>query len=829
MNGFSITFIYALRLLKRELRRFVLPFLSLMATSVVLLLVFLLTDSSKLFLERQSAELLGGDVEIESVYPIEIETFWLNSGVETKARSSQINFSATVETGSVAEAVSVVVVDEAFPLYGSLELVQGEYKTPKAGEIYLSLAASDRLDSKEGDLVRFGEEEFLVAGIVKKEPTSLFGGFRFLPRVFIGQSGFSEAKLDANLLRAEYEYVATFSSSLSTEQKNALESLALNEGFDIDFAGTDGSRLVRGLDQVSDFLLIAVLATAVLATVNVYASTIYLLAAWRRSFAVLLALGMSVRQINLVVIIALSYVVTAATILGLTIALISFELVRDYGFEKFSILLPWPDMTGSILSTVFIIMAVAIGSLVPALRSVLRLSPRQVLSSTEEQTGTFASAKTLLKNTASALFPLVLLSIFVLDDWKSGLLVLVGIIVIYALVAGVFYLCLRALYQKRNRFGFLIKTIIAEKKYDGLFGVISFSSLFVGLLSVAIVAIVQLSLEEYLSNDLSRSVPSVYVLDVQPSQKPELESAYPELKLFANIGARIKRIDDIYIEEELKKPDTSLSGELGREFNLTFGRDLPDGEIITDGNEVIGKKGTVSVDEEFANRAGIKIGSEIEFVIQGVSVIVKVNNLRQTDSRSGLPFFYFILSPEDVGLFPGVYFGYSYYDDVQRLELGRFVARSMPNVSVLDTAELGTILSKIVGTLVIIVYVITIPPLVIAILLIVTLVVLSYSSRRREGARLRALGATTSLVRRIYLIETSSITLVSLVSAYLIASGVGSYLVLVVLGLPAVQLFAFELLIGALVLLVLVLGLGYYLFTSDRVQLRELLAYEEGH
>jgi putative ABC transport system permease protein len=829
MNEFSITFIYAFRLLKREWRRFVLPFLSLAATSVVLLLVFLLTDGSKLFLEKQSAELLGGDVEIESVYPIDIDSFWLKSGVETAARSSQINFSATIESDTFVQAVSMVVVDEAFPLYGSLELVTGEYQSPETGEIYLSLAASERMGSKVGDTVRFGEAEFLVAGIIKKEPSSLFGGFRFLPRVFISQAGFSEAKLDVSLLRAEYEYVATFDQPLLAEQEESLSLLSQSEGFDIDFAGTDGGRLVRGLDQVADFLLIAVLATAVLATVNVYASTIYLMAAWRRSFAVLLALGMRVRQINLVIVIALSYVVMAATTLGIALSLVVFESVRNFGFEQFSVLLPWPDTTISIATTIFVIMAVAVGSLIPALRNVLSLSPRQVLSQSEEPKTSFASTKTLLKNTTLALFPLVVLSVVVLDDWKSGLVVLVGIISLYAVVAWIFYLCLKALYLRRSRFGFIIKTVIAEKRADGLFGIVSFSSLFVGLLSVAVVAILQLSLEDYLSNDLSRSVPSVYVLDVQPSQKPELLSAYPDIKLFANIGARIKRIDDVYIEEELAKPNSSISGELRREFNLTFGRELPSGEMIVDGNELIGEKGTVSVDEEFASRSGIKIGSLIEFVIQGVPVTARVNNLRQTDSRSGLPFFYFILSPEDVGVFPAVYFGYSYYDEEKRLELGRFVARSMPNISVLDTAELGTVLSKIVGTLVIIVYVITIPPLLIAVLLIATLVVLSYANRRREGARLRALGATMSLVRRIYLIETTSITFVSLVAAYLIALLVSSYLVFEVLGLPTVRFFAYELLFGAVILLVLVLGLGYYLFTSDRVQLRELLAYEEGH
>lgn len=829
MKESRLSAIYAWRLLKREWQRFVLPLVSLTFTAVVLLLVLLLTDSSRLFLENQAAELLGGDVEIESVYPVAIDEILAEAGVSPTAESKHIHFSATIEAASGAQAVEMVVVDESFPLYGEIGLASGQFKPLQGNEMYLTKAAAERMEAVVGETIRFGEGSFVVAGIIVSEPASLLAGFRFLPRVFIAESGLTLAALDLALLRAEYEYMARFATPLSDSQIESLTVVTEAADLDADFAGTDGGRLVRGLGQVTEFLMIAVLATAVLATVNVYASTLYLLTAWRRSFAVLVALGMRRRFIVLMVSLALGYVVLLSVALGVLLAVLAFNFVRGYGLSAFTIELPWPDPTWGIISTALVLGAVALGSLLPALRDLLTLSPRQVLSGGEVSEGVSLSINTLFRNAASALLPLIILSVSLLQSWWKGLVILLGIVLVYGVVATVFHFCLAYVYKRRERLGFILKTIVAEKKADGLFGVISFTSLFMGLLSVAVVVLVQVSLERYLAEDLSTTVPSVYVLDVQPSQKAELQTQFPELTLFANIGARLTHIDDISIEEELAKPDTTMTRELGREFSLTFGEVLPEGEVILSGDLVIGLPGTVSVDAEFAGRANIVLGSELEFTIQGFPVTVTVTNLRQTDSRSGLPFFYFILAPADVAQFPAVYFGYTYYDETARAELGQYVARTMPNISVLDTAELGPVLVRIIGTLLIIVYAIAVPPLVIAVLLIATLVVLSYASRRREGARLRALGATKALVRRLYLLESSSLSIVAAGAAYAVAVGITTYLVLFFMELPTVALFAPELLLGAGVLFLLVLGLGYYLFTSDRVPLRQLLAYEDGH
>ena len=408
----------------------------------------------------------------------------------------------------------------------------------------------------------------------------------------------------------------------------------------------------------------------------------------------------------------------------------------------------------------------------------------------------------------------------------QGVLAIGFIAVVYVLVAVGYSFAIRKLYRARKRFSFFTRSVISQKFADGLFGIVSFASLFVALTALCTLALIQISLERFLVNDLSESVPSTYVLDVQPSQKDALLNEFPDLELFSNVRARIIAIDEVRIQDELEAGNPDIPRELGREFNLTSRNNLLASETITAGTWSDGRRGEISVDENFAEQANITLGSTVIFSIQGFEVSGTVTSLRSTDSRSGLPFFYFLLSPEDIGQFPSVYFGYSYHEPERQAELGRFLASNMPNVSLIETQSLGPLLLQIVGTLLILVLVVTIPPLLIATLLIAMLVVSSYATRRREGARFRALGLNKTLSFWHYLIETLSLTFFAAILAYGLGMLVATFISVQFLKLDTVALFDKELIAGLGLILFFIMGIALYLYKTDTMPLRELLSYE---
>ncbi|HMO78451.1 MAG TPA: hypothetical protein PKD95_04635, partial [Candidatus Paceibacterota bacterium] len=584
--------------------------------------------------------------------------------------------------------------------------------------------------------------------------------------------------------------------------------------------------LLFGLRLVTDFLVVAVLITAILAAVNVYSSTLYLITTERKSLAIFLALGLRKNLLVAILGSTLAYTVLLAGIIGTLIGFFAFLGLNQYIATEFLINLPIPAVAQNAFICLTLISTIAIASFVPAVRKTFALNPKQILIGGETDNQSQQQFTSLFVITLSTLFPLVILATYLLDSLKEGVSSIGIIVVIYVLTAALFALLLNWLYQNRSKFGTAVSHIISQKKADGLFGIISFTSLLIALTALSTLSLLQTSLKNYLTGDLNQNVPTAYVLDVQPSQKAELENNFPELQLFSNTGARILQIDNILIQDEIAADNPNVDRELGREFNLTDRNELLSSEVISSGVWHEGRAGEISVDEELAKRANIKLGSKLVFLIQGFTVSGTVTSLRQTDSRSGLPFFYFVLSPEDIDKFPNIYFGYAYLDEVTQSNLGQFLAREMPNVTIFETKTLGPALISLINTLMILILIVTLPPLLIATLLIATLVVSAYGARRRDGARLRALGATRQSVLFHYLAETISLTLFASIFSYVVSIVLVILINQFFLELETVILFNLELIIGLSLIVTLVGVIGLFLFKTDTMPLRALLSYE---
>jgi putative ABC transport system permease protein len=429
---------------------------------------------------------------------------------------------------------------------------------------------------------------------------------------------------------------------------------------------------------------------------------------------------------------------------------------------------------------------------------------------------------------ALATVPLLLMAMVLLGSVLRGLVVVLGVLVVYGVVAALYRAVLAALYAVRARFSFGLRSILAQKRHDGLFGVVAFSSLYIALTAVCTLALSEASLTRYLSEDLDRSLPSVYVIDIQPSQKDALSANAPELTLFPNVRARIQSIDTINVQEELAKEESDIDRELGREFNITYRTDLLESERIVAGTWQ-NESGSFSVERDFAERAGIALGSQVVLTVQGFPVAGTVTSLRSADTRSGLPFFYFVLPPSDLAPFPATYFGYAFLDEVRERELSTYVARTLPNVSIIQTRDAGALAGELIRTLLYIVFVMVLPPLILACLLIIALIVLTYTSRRRDSARLLVIGTPVRRIERYYLAETVSTTVVASACAYLTAVALTWFLTTYELKIDSFSAFDMEVVYTILGIVAGVSVLGFFLWRFDTRPLARVLAYEENH
>ncbi|MFM7088626.1 MAG: ABC transporter permease, partial [Candidatus Paceibacterota bacterium] len=515
-------------------------------------------------------------------------------------------------------------------------------------------------------------------------------------------------------------------------------------------------------------------------------------------------------------------------VLGIVLGFMGTGFIEGYIAQNFDIALVHQPESLEILALLFGIILTGILAAWPVIERQKTVSPRELLTKEAGDARKKDGYKNIFFDLVGIL-PVGAFAVYFLEDFWAGVGVVALIVFLYLVVMWGYRSLINLFYKKRARFSFSTRMIITQKKFDGFFGLVSFASLFVALISIFSLSIVRTSIEKFLLGDFQSTLPDSYVIDIQNSQKDPLASAFPELTLFLNVRARIIEIDGVRIQEELTRDDTEVDRELGREFNLTYRTDLLPSEKVASGVFDMSERGGVSVERDFAERADIKMGSRVVFLIQGFEVETTVTSIRESDTRSGLPFFYFILSPSDLAAFPATYFGYGNLDDARQSALSVYLTEYIPNASIINTSSITALAGKIIGFLVVIILMITLPPLLLSAFLIITLLATVAKERKRDGARLMALGRTRNFIRNYYILESVATTVFAGILAYLMSLLVTNLLILRYLDIESmvyiepVSLYVFGF------TLVLLLSVSVLMWRSGGRSLREYLNYEENN
>lgn len=823
----SLILKYSYRLLVRERLKFVLPFLSLVCTTIIVVVVIMMTTSANDFLSEKNKEILGGDVSLESNFPMPegtLEKLIPTSLIEKS--SSELTFASVLSCGNTSFPVRVQVVDSAYPLYGNILLRSGTYTAPSVTGMYID-SATERKCTSEGIISNpaLANTTFDILGVVEQDPRQILGGFAFLPKIIMSSEGLARTGINTSLLRAEYNtYLKT--SPLDSETQKKLSNEGAKLGYEVSISGVTRTGFIEGLVTVEQFLILTVLLVCILTSVNIYTGIMYIVRTLRKSFAVLLTLGLSKKELAGVIGFTLLYIVLGALLAGSLLGAATFSYVQTLAATYGGVSLPDISSPLPYVFTALVTLSVTLSAYIPSIRSFSGLSTRELLTQSED-TSTRHTLWTLLGIIITTLTPLVLLAIFLLEDIVLGASATLILASIYGVFAAIFYFGLSLLYKSRDRFRFFFRSIISFKKNDGIFGIVSVTSLYIAITSLSTLILLQSSLIQFLERDLGQTLPGLYVIDIQKSQTAQIQSEYPELTLFPNVGARILEIDGREILGSLARGEEETSGELGREYNLTYRSDMLSTENIVSGKWLSGIPNEVSVEESFAERAGIVLGSRVTLSIQGFTLESTVTSIRTSDRRSGLPFFFFVFNPQDLEKYPATFFGYGYYKEAQKNELITYIGKNFPNVSVIDTEGIAKFVGDVIRILTLIVLVIFIPPVFLAALLIMTLIVTAFKNRKKTSAQLRVLGATNTYTQKLYYAEMLAASTASVVLGYITSILVTYIVSTYYLKLDSIVWITYELLVVILGIGILVIVVAYTLWKRDGRSIREILSYEE--
>ncbi len=687
----------------------------------------------------EARQLLAADLAIDSRRPIPNLDF-AKLGL-AGAQRTDVRETVTVAlsgppgppgTAGRSQLVELKVVDGEYPFYGVLDLRPKRPLSELIGPdtVVVGSELLSTLHLKQGDILRIGGAPFKIAGVVLSEPDRVSVSLTIGPRAFLAPSGLARTQLQGRGSRIGYKALLKLPPNFPAESiaaaKERLEAaLPGNQFYRIETYKEAQPALRSSIDRVDRFLGLVALLSLFVGGIGVAQSVRAWLASRLDAIAVLKCLGMRPRELFPLYLGQTALLGLAGSLVGILLGsmvqlalpslfpdLIPAELIR-----------PWQPT--ALLRGLALGIGVAILFSLPSLSSVLRVPPARVLRRDAEPLPRhrWATALTLaaLGGGVWGMATLQSRSLDLGSRFTGGIVLITA-----ALSAAALFISwlVRRLPRESLPGRVWMPHGLAAIARPGASTVSAIVALGLGVLVVLGMSLVERRLSNQLATAIPPDAPSAFLIDIQPDQWPGVEGILHKqgatrIDSVPVIMARISAIDGKSVEqlagpdhrgrrrneedEEREEGDGRRDRQgarrwaLTREQRLTYLKELPadnqivEGKLWTDPNV-----SEVSVEKDFAEDLGLKLGSVIRFDVQGVPVEVTVTSLRTVDWQTFGINFFLVVEPGVLEKAPQQRLAAARLPKGSEQGLQDALAAAYPNVTLLRVRE---ILEKVAGVL----------------------------------------------------------------------------------------------------------------------------------
>ncbi len=724
-----------------------------------------------------ASRLTAGDLVLASDQPPAPERLAQAAGMGLTA-SPAVTFSSMLRGPTRSVLVSVKAVSANYPLRGRLLVALADpaaglaerpvaaaragipAPAPGAGQAYLAPGLAARLGLQEGDHLHLGKAELVIAGVIVDEPDGGLASFRIAPRVMIAQQDLAATGLIRAGSRVGWR-TALIGAPPDLARWRAAVQAGLAPGERIESA-VDSRPEVRNLvDQAGQFLRLSSLASVGLASVALLFALRRHVERQRATVAILRCLGASRRQVWLRQTAVLGVLGALASLLGIACGAVLQQGLAWILAPLVDVPLPAPGWRPA-LQGLLVGLVLLAGFAVPGLYALGRVAPLQVLRS-EDGTGPAESSARLhwLRDLPGALAGVVTLLLVALLGSAQPVLALEACAAMLAVAAVAAMIC-RLLIGASLR----LAPQLPQSWRLGVRGLArrpGFASLQAGALAAGLLVLLVLGL---VRNDLLASwqasvpvdAPNHFILGIQAEEQPALQSfmlaeGRRPLDLRPLVRARLVAIDGHPIELAAIR-DPRERAMLDREFNLTWAAGFNvDNHLVAgqDWAQAPADAG-LSLEKGFAERLHLGLGSRLRFDVAGIEVESRVASLRSVRWDSFQPNFFVIARPGLLDHADASYLASFHLEPADQAFADRLVDR-FPQITLIDTGVMIAQVRSLTGQMALAVEFVFALALVAGLLVLLAGIQATHDERLREGAVMRALGATRAQLRRVQQVE----------------------------------------------------------------------------
>ncbi|GAB1385766.1 FtsX-like permease family protein [Melaminivora sp.] len=736
-------------------------------------------------LARDALQLLGGDLVVVSDNPTP-QAFIDQARALGLQQAGTLSFPtmarADAAQGGASRLVALKSVEPGYPLRGRVQIADAVDAPgrpidaiPQPGQAWVDAPLLAALGLRLGDRLWLGDSAVTVSHLITLEPDRGAGFMAFAPRVLLNAQDLPGTGLVQPASRIHWRFaVAGPAQAVQRYAAWAQQHSQGQRGLRIESIDSGQPEMRQTLERAEKFLNLVALLAALLSAVAVSLSARAFASRHLDSAALLRVLGAPQRRIASAYALEFLAVGLLASLAGLLLGYLLHHVFVWLLADLVNASLPpasaWPALLGA---GVGLTLLLAFG--LPPVLQLAQVPPLRVIR--RELAGPRPAALAVLL-TALAGFAGLLLA--VARDAKLGAIAVGGFGAAALLFALLAWVALRLLAQLllslsprllpraagAPRWLLLATRQLAARPLQS---VVQIASLGLGLLALVLLVLLRTDLIASWQRATPAQAPNRFVINIQPDQaeafRARLAAAgvaeydwYPMFRgrLLA-INGREVQVDD-YADERARRL-------VDREFNLSSSAQPPGHNRIVQGRWTEGEAGAVSVEEGIAKTLGLRLGDELRFDIGGLPSQVRITSLRRVDWGSMRANFFVLYPQAQMRDLPLTYLA-AYRAPLQP-GFDNALVQDFPNITNVD---MGATLAQVQGVLqqviraVEFLFVFT---LLAGLVVLLSAVAATREQRAHELAMMRALGASSRLLRQVQHAELAG---VGLLAGFLAAS-----------------------------------------------------------
>jgi putative ABC transport system permease protein len=703
--------------------------------------------------EMQAGEVLAADLRLESARAI--DDSYAAAAARAGLRSARIlSMPSVVFAGDESSLVALRAVGDGYPLRGQLKIADEPFgparptrEIPRPGEAWADSRLLAKLNARIGSTLAVGAHHVRVTRVLDYRPdqgsgfadlsATLLINLADVPATQLIQPG-SRVSL-AMLFAGEPGDVQDFREWLQQHKKpgERLQAIA------------DASPQIRSsADRAGRFLSLASMVSVLLAAIAVAMAARRYARRHLDNVALMKCMGASQRFVLLQMITQLVFIAAVVSLLGTLLGYVAQTgiawLLRD--LVRGDLPAPTPDALWLGLVTAIVIL---VGFALPPLLQLRSVPPMRVLRrDLEPPPLRYAVVYGLAIGAVTALL------LWIMRDARLVGYVGGGLAATFAVLALAGWLLVRSLSPLRRGVGIAWRYGLANIARRGRDSVVQIVAFGLGFMVLLLLALVRNDLLKDWQASLPANAPNYFMINIRPDEGAAVtgffaESGLPVTELVPLVRARLTAINDKPLAQ-IKFVSDRANGFAEREANLTWSRKLTEGNKIVAGtwwdeNAAAAGQPRVSVELEYAETLGLRLGDQVTYDVAGEPITARVTSLREVRWDTFKPNFFMVFSPGVLDDVTGTLITSVHIEPEQRRALVELV-RQFPEVTIIDIEALLSQVRDVMDKASLAVQYVFLFTLAAGLMVLLAAVQSTRDERRYESAMLRTLGASRSVV-----------------------------------------------------------------------------------